>query len=248
MGNHPPVRRQIRMMHPLEPMARNQEPPRQTILAFPHEAALSREDFLVGGTNLAAWEAIEAWPRWPAPAMALIGPAGAGKTHLAAVWREKSGARSYDAAAIAGLALGDLGPESAILLEDIDRLAIDETALFHLFNAVREVDASLLMTARQSLSSLDIRLPDLMSRLRAIPAIEIAPPDDVLLRGLLVKLFADRQLAPDPSVIDYLCLRIERSFEAAKAVVAALDECALREKRRITRHLAVSMFGDREQK
>lgn len=235
------------MTHPLEPMAREKEPPRQTILDFPHEAALSREDFLVGDTNRAAWEAIEAWPEWPGPAMVLIGPAGAGKTHLAAIWREKSGASLHDAVSITGITLNALGPNSAILMEDIDRYRLDETALFHLLNAVREAGASLLLTSQKPLSSLDIGLPDLMSRLRAIPAIEIAPPDDVLLRGVLVKLFADRQLAPDPSVIDYLSLRMERSFAAAKAVVAALDERALREKRRITRHLAVSMLGDREQ-
>ena len=100
---------------------------------------------------------------------------------------------------------------------------LDERALFHLLNLMREEEAYVLITAREAPGSWNVTLPDLMSRLRAIPSVRLSPPDDALLRALLIKLFADRQLAVDESLVGYLTTRIERSFAAAREAVEALD-------------------------
>jgi chromosomal replication initiation ATPase DnaA len=87
-----------------------------------------------------------------------------------------------------------------------------------------------------------LAIRDLASRLKALPVVTLAPPDEALLRAVLVKLFTDRQLTVDESLIGYLATRIERSFAAARAVVAALDEEAMRRQRPFTRALAAEVL------
>ena len=216
--------------------------PRQLALALPHAESFAREDFLTGASNESALAMLERWPDWPDRALALIGPEGAGKSHLAAIWAGDSGARRVSARAldetdlIAALATG------ALVLEDASA-TLDERALFHLLNLVREEEAYLLMTAQSAPAGWSIALPDLASRLRALPVVAVSAPDDALLRALLVKLFADRQLAVDESLIGYIVTRIERSFAAAGAAVAMLDREALRLKRPVTRSLAAELLG-----
>lgn len=212
--------------------------------------ALTRADFMVGGANRAALAAIEAWPDWPGPVLLLTGPAGSGKTHLVEIWRAASGA-----AVIAGPALTDADAESfppggALAVEDIDRAAGRERTLFHLLNRARESGGSLLLTARDRAASLALPLADLASRLRAAHLAALAAPDEDLLARLLAKLFADRQVSVDPALIAYLLPRMERSFDAARAIVERLDAAALSAGRPITRQLArpvlEAAFGARE--
>jgi chromosomal replication initiation ATPase DnaA len=211
--------------------------PRQLALALPHAENFAREDFLTGASNEAALAMIERWPDWPDRALALVGPEGSGKSHLAAIWAEKTGARRLSARAlretdlIAALATG------ALVIEDAS-VPLDERALFHLLNLIREESAYLLLTAHASPGIWGAALPDLMSRLRAVPVVTLSAPDDALLRALLVKLFSDRQLAVDESLIGYLATRIERSFAAARQTVEQLDREALRQKRPVTRAFA----------
>ena len=215
--------------------------PRQLALALAHEESFAREDFLPGASNADALKLIERWPDWPDRALALVGPEGAGKSHLAAIWAEASGARRLSARALGETDLLHALATGALVVEDVaDHL--NERALFHLINLMREEEAYLLITARAAPARWTVALPDLASRLRAIPAVTLTAPDDALLRAVLLKLFADRQLGVDESLISYLVTRIERSFAAARAAVDLLDHEALRLKRPVTRALAAEVL------
>jgi chromosomal replication initiation ATPase DnaA len=216
--------------------------PRQLALALPHAENFSREDFLTGTPNDAALGMVERWPDWPDRALAIVGPEGAGKSHLAAIWADRAGARRVSARVLGETSLPASLATGALVIEDATE-RLDERALFHLLNLMRQQDAFVLMTARTPPASWRVELPDLASRLRAIPTVELRPPDDSLLRAVMVKLFADRQLAVDEALIAYLSTRIERSFAAARAAVQELDREALRRKRPVTRALAAELLG-----
>lgn len=214
----------------------------QLPLALPPLAALGRDDFVVGLTNRIAAEAIDRWPDWPAPLVLLVGPPGSGKSHLAGAWADRAGARTIAAAALAGhdpLELAGAGP---LVVEDVDRAGDVGVPLFHLLNAVQAAGATALMTARRGPETALPGPPDLVSRLRAATRLSIDEPDDALLRQVLVKLFADRQLAVEPAVIDYLAVRMERSLAVAGAVVAAVDGEALAGRRPVTRPLVAAVL------
>jgi chromosomal replication initiation ATPase DnaA len=215
---------------------------RQLALALPHAENFSREDFLAGCSNGGALKLVERWPDWPDRALALIGPEGSGKSHLAAIWADIAGARRISARALGETNLPAALATGALMIEDADD-EVDEPALFHLLNLMRQHEAFVLMTVRTPPATWRIGLADLASRLRAIPTVELRPPDDALLRAVMVKLFADRQLAVDEALIVYLSTRIERSFAAARAVVGELDREALRQKRPVTRALAAELLG-----
>jgi len=215
--------------------------PRQLALALAHEESFARADFLPGASNADALALIARWPDWPDRALALAGPQGSGKSHLAAIWAEIAGARFLSARALGEADLLAELATGALVVEDVAG-QFNERALFHLINLVREEEAWLLITARTAPVGWTVALPDLASRLRAIPAVTIAPPDDALLGAVLLKLFADRQIAVDENLIGYLLTRIERSFAAAGEAVDALDREALRLKRPVTRALAAEMF------
>ena len=219
--------------------------PRQLALALDPRENFSREDFLVGPGNAAALQLIESWPHWPARTIALIGPEGSGKSHLAAIWAETTGARVLSAKLLADSDLPAALSTGALVLEDLGFAGLDELALFHLLNLAREQGAYMLITTRSPLSSFPVAIRDLASRLRAVPSVTLPAPDDALLRALIVKLGADRQLTMDEGVVGYVSLRIERSFAAARAAVSRLDEEALRLKRPVTRSLAAELFRPR---
>jgi chromosomal replication initiation ATPase DnaA len=217
--------------------------PRQLALDLPPLTSFSREDFLVSPSNEAAYAFIERWPDWPARRALLIGPTGSGKSHLAAIWSEAAKAVTMSARLLDDEAVPELVARGAIVLEDA-QAGIDETALFHLLNLVGEAGASLLISAHEVPDRWGLSLPDLISRLRAMTVLTIDIPDDDLFRMLLVKLFLDRQLVVDISVVDFLLRRIERSFDAARQVVAVLDREGLSRGRRITRALAGELLKE----
>lgn len=218
--------------------------PRQLALELPPQVAHGCEDFLVSSSNAAAHALIERWPAWPDGRAIVTGPAGAGKTHLASIWAGRAGAVTVAADALAGADIPALLVNAAVLIEDADRIGGAETALFHLLNHAWESRASVLVTASCPPMRWGLATPDLVSRLRTFQIVAIEPPDEVLLRSLLVKLFADRQLAVDISVIDYLGRHLDRSFDAAIAAVAALDREALSRGRRVTRAMAAELVVD----
>lgn len=212
--------------------------PRQLAFDIPHRPAFGAEDFLVSGSNAEAVALIDRWPDWPVGAAVVAGPPGSGKSHLANVWRRKSSARVAAAREITAVLLPSFVTAGALVVEDIDQGPCSETALFHLLNLVRERKLAVLLTSATRPGDMDIRLPDFSSRLKALPFAEIVAPDDALLRAVLVKLFADRQLTADPQVIAFVLVRMERSFEAARRLVAEIDRLGLAMQRGVTRAVA----------
>jgi chromosomal replication initiation ATPase DnaA len=218
--------------------------PRQLALALDHAESRAREDFLEGPSNAAALALVDHWPDWPHSAVALVGPRGSGKSHLAAIWASQSGARFLSGRALESLAVPAALATGALVVEDIAANDVDDRALFHLLNLAREERAHVLLTSETAPSTWTFELPDLVSRLRALPAVTLDAPDDRLLRAVLVKLFADRQLAVDEALVSYLMSRMERSFSAARAAVERLDREALRRGRPVNRALAADLYRD----
>lgn len=223
---------------------RDSAPPRQLAFELPLDPRYGREDFLVGPANEAAYGLIEAWPDWPDTVFLLTGPAGSGKSHLASIWATRAHAWTVAAAKVTADAVPHLVSNGALVIEDVDRAeGRDEAALFHLLNLAREHKAAILLTAARPVEALGLATPDLRSRLRLAPGATILPPDEALLRAVIVKLFVDRQLVVDLSVVEALVLRIDRSLALAREVVAELDRDALGRGRRITRPLALAVLG-----
>jgi chromosomal replication initiation ATPase DnaA len=215
---------------------------RQLVLDLPLRTALGREDFLVTPSNAGAVAMIDRYPDWPHYGAVLVGEAGSGKSHLLEVWRQASGARLVLAKDL-GLEPPDgLLAGGALAIDDAPGSALDERALFHLLNLARQSGASVLIASEADPANWKVRLPDLASRLKALPVARLDPPDDALLRGVLVKLFADRQLVIEEQLISYLMLRMPRSLEAARALVADIDRLALTEKTAVTRGLAARVL------
>lgn len=217
--------------------------PAQLTFDLAPRPALGAEDFLVSPSNEVALRTIERWPDWPHQAVVIVGPAQAGKTHLGRVWQLASGAGQVSARDVTDAQMAVLAEARALLVENLEEGIGDERALFHLFNAAREHGYSLLLTTRKPPGELAITLPDLGSRLRAVPMVSIDPPDEMLLKAVMIKHFSDRQLAVDPALIDYLALRIERSMAMAQEVVAAIDKQALASHRKVTRALAAEILA-----
>jgi chromosomal replication initiation ATPase DnaA len=215
----------------------------QLTLDLPHRAALGAEDFLVSECNRAAVRLIDDWPQWQDRVQLLTGPQASGKTHLARVWQALSAARAPDADTLRMDFIDGLGAGTALIVEDADRSAYDEKVLFHLLNLARENGLYVLLTARNAPNRWGLSLPDLLSRLNAVPAVEIGPPDEALITTVMLKHFADRQLDIDPKVLTYLSLHVERSLAAAAAAVAAVDRAALATGRKISRQLVSEVLA-----
>lgn len=213
-------------------------PAQQIPLDLGSRAALGREDFLIGPANRAAVSWIDRWPEWPAPVLIISGPAASGKSHLAAVWRERSGAENIRPDMLLSRTALELAQSAkSLVLDGIDPWLGDaaaETALFHLYNIFKEEGRSFLLTMRMAPAQTDFALKDLASRLRAAPVALIDPPDDELLAAVLIKLFHDRQLTISEDVIRYTLPRMERSFAAAHDVAEQADRLALSQKKGVS--------------
>lgn len=220
------------------------EPPRQLALDLPVESPMEAEDFLVGPSNEAAYAALEAWPDWPDPVLVLTGPPASGKSHCAAIWAARAHAWVLARAALRDADVPRLVSAGALVIEDCDAAEGHEAALFHLLNLARERGCYVLLTAATGPEGWGLATADLLSRLRLAPRVAIEPPDDGLLRAVLVKLFVDRQLVVDTSVVEFLALRLDRSIAAAREAVGRLDRLGLERGRRITRALAAELLRD----
>ena len=204
-----------------------------------------REDFFVSPANAVALATVDGWQDWPGGKLVLAGPSGAGKTHLARLWAEDSGAAIIDAADLAVDDLPAIAAARAVAVENADRIAGERTAevaLFHLHNLLLPA-GRLMVTAATPPRDWGLVLPDLLSRMQAAPLVPIDSPDDALLSAVLVKLFADRQIAVPGNLISYMVTRMPRSIAAARDLVAVLDLRALAEGRPVTRALAASVLG-----
>ena len=218
---------------------------RQLALDLPLRSARGRADFFAAPSNATALAAIEGWRDWPGGRMVLVGPEGSGKTHLAEVWAGLCPGAQVLAAADLGRADIPALCAGPLAVEDAGGLAGDargEEALFHLHNLMGVQGMPLLLTSDRAPAHWPVRLPDLASRLQAMPVAVIEPACDTLLSAVLVKLFADRQIAVAPAVIAWLLPRMERSLSAAASIVARLDEAALAEGRAVTVKLAAQVL------
>lgn len=215
---------------------------RQLAFDLPSTAAMTREDFFVAPSNALALQTVENWDSWPGRKLLLVGPDGAGKTHLARIWAVMVNAVVLSAEDLAEADVARLAGRFAVV-EDADRIGPAETQLFHLHNLVTSSGA-LLLTARTPPRDWGLRLPDLISRMQATPLAHLDAPDDALLSAVLVKLFADRQVAVPANLIPYLVSRMPRSIGAARALVGELDARALALGRPITRALAGEILGE----
>ena len=216
---------------------------RQLTFDLGHRPAFGRDDFLVAPGNREAVEWIDRWPQWTSHALAIFGPAGCGKSHLVHVFALRTGARVLSAADVTTANVPTLVEgHAALALEEGDAVA-DPRGLLHLYNTVKERGGHLLLTSREPPARWPVELPDLKSRMASVPAVRIAPPDDAMMEAVLVKLFADRQIAVTPDVIAYLLRHMDRSFAAARHVVAEADNAALAGKRAVTVPLIKQVLG-----
>jgi chromosomal replication initiation ATPase DnaA len=222
--------------------------PRQMAFDLGLHEDFSREGFFPAPANAAAMAAMAGWTDWPLRRLLLIGPDGAGKTHLAHIWTAEAGAMILPAPDL--LHHDPTALPLAVVVEDADAVAglpAHEEALFHLVNHMAAAGGHLLLTALTPPRDWGLALPDLLSRLQATAIARLDPPDDALLSAVLVKLFADRQIAVPPNLIPYLTARMDRSIAAARHLVAALDARALALGRPVTRALAAELLDSADQ-
>lgn len=218
----------------------------QMIFDLPVKTAHGRDDFFISPTNALAVKMLEDWPKWPDNKLALVGPVGSGKSHLTQVWAADIGATVTAARDLAKADIPTLASAPAAI-EDIRNIATNaaaQEALFHLHNLMRETGTPLLLTADMAPNHWALSLPDLQSRMSATVVTTLPAPDDALLSAVLIKLFADRQIEVQPKLIAYLIKHMERSFDAAGALVAALDKAALSERRAISISIAAQVLDN----
>lgn len=202
----------------------------QIPLSFPVTESYRADDFMPAECNKEALNWIERFPDWPYPAVIIYGEKGCGKTHLLSLWQEKAGLKH-------------------IAIDDVDQFFGNpeaEEELFHQFNLAKENLTYILLSMTNKVNVQPIKLPDLASRLRAAPQIEIHAPDDNVLQGVLVKMLHDRQLKVEPGVVNYIVPRIERSFASARDLIAQIDKSSLAEKRSVTVPLVREILNDPE--
>jgi chromosomal replication initiation ATPase DnaA len=211
---------------------------RQIPLDLPVVTAMTRDDFLVTDANRTAMALIEQWPNWPSHGAILCGPTGSGKSHLAAIWQAMARANSIAAQALTRETVPDVLAKGSAVIENLEAPERDEAALFHLLNLVRQNQGHVLLTTAAPPQDLAIKLSDLRSRLSSLPIVNIFAPDDALLRGVLVKLFADRQIAVDEALLNYVLTRMPRSLGMARDLVTRIDEEALAQGAEVTRAFA----------
>ena len=218
----------------------------QLIFDFDNQPNYSPDNFLLGANNRAAYSVVDQWPEWPVPVVVLVGPSGVGKTHLLNIWQSRANALLCPVEHLQDgfnpLRYG-ISPTA---IDDVHQIAGNagaEKAMFHLYNLSQQNKQALLLTATAHPQHWGLLIPDLASRLRAAMVVEIAEPDEVIMRRLYQKLFLDRQLLVPPAVIDWLLLRVERSATTAVKVVVALDAAALEAQRPITIFLARKALG-----
>ncbi len=218
--------------------------PRQLPLDLGHEPSHAEDDFLVGKGNALAHARILAWPHWPDGVTLLIGPAASGKSHLARIFADRSGAVAVSPGTIGAIASGTgKGP---VVVEDVDRLAYDEHALFHLLNQAMRGERTVLLSAREDVAHWPVQTDDVRSRVRRAPVFRLEVSDDIELSQMFVKLFGDRQIKVDPKVIGYVVPRMERSPEEAAALVDLMDRLALARGSAITRTIASEALALRQ--
>jgi len=217
----------------------------QLIFELGHTPAQGEADFLVGEGNALAHSRIMAFPHWPDPVTLLIGPAKSGKSHLARIFADRSGAINSGTDDLEALATR--GGNQPIVVEDVDRLPYDEAGLFHLLNQSMRDQRPLLLTARDEVAQWPLATDDVRSRARRATAFTLEITDDIQLSQMFVKLFGDRQIKVDPKIVGYLVARMERSAEEVVILADLMDRLALARGTAINRRIAADALDLRRQ-
>ena len=167
----------------------------------------------------------------------IYGPTGSGKTHISKVWMEKSNAVIFKC-------LSDLSFDCFnnfdrnLIFEDVaPNKNWPENLLFEFINEIKSSNLSLLITCSSDPLKLKWKTKDLVSRFTSFTNIEIKLPDDFLIKKLLIKQFADRQLSLDNEQIEYISKRIERSYSSVIQIVDRIDNLALQQKKSISKNI-----------
>ena len=211
-------------------------------LDFPHYSYMGKEDFIVSSCNKEAFAAVNQWPNWPFFALCIYGPENCGKTHLAHIFSDNISVKEHYPYQIPRINASKItidmppllfGKHHCLVVEDLNE-NIDEEAIFHLYNMYRNEGGYILFTARQAPARMNIKLPDLRSRLNIIPSIEINEPDDELLSALIIKLFMDRQITVSLDIVNYMLINMQRSFAYAQKLVDKIDNISLAYKRAVS--------------
>jgi chromosomal replication initiation ATPase DnaA len=216
----------------------------QLLLDLGGAPSLTRDDLIVSSSNLDAVSLVDRWPDWNGPFAVLVGPKGCGKTHLAEIWTQRAGAYQLDLDALGGDDLDAAQAGRCIAIDGLTQERLDETHLFHLMNSVRNARSYMLLTSETPMEYWPIKTADLMSRIKSATTVTISPPDDILLAGVISKLFSDRQIEVHLSVIQYIAQRIERSLDVAIQLVERLDKIALVNKTSVTKPLVKQLLDD----
>ena len=218
----------------------------QLLLDLRFRTALGRDDFLVAPSNESAVRLVDEWPQWPTHGAILVGPAGCGKSHLAQVWQTRSQAAIASAPLISKENLPNYFRDKALCIEDIAAGQFGALMMFHALNLAQQEGGHVLLSSRFDPLSWQVKLPDLASRLKALPLVYILSPDDALLRGILVKQFADRQIVVDEAIISFMMLRMPRSAAAARTLVAEIDREAMIQKVEVTKPFLAKLMAKLE--
>lgn len=223
----------------------------QIAFKFSPHPYLGRDDFMVSGCNFEAVQTIDAWPQWPFFAVCLYGPAGCGKTHLSQIFSDKVSVATHYPYKIPCINASQItldtphrlfAEHNCLIVENLNE-DIDNEAMFHLYNLYRNEGGFILFTSHQAPARLNVKLPDLRSRLNIIPAIAIGEPDDEMLSALIVKLFSDRQLSVSPEIINYMLNNMQRSFSYCSRLVEEIDNISLARKRAVSIPLVKEAFA-----
>ena len=207
---------------------------KQLVLPFEHAPAFGKKDFIVSSSNEAAYLWLMAWPSWPHPCLSIYGEAGCGKTHLSSIWQSTSKAQYLRGQDFHGLELEELLESPPLFILDDAHLVRNEKKFLHFYNHLMNSRGNLLLLSQSPPAHWGTRLPDLSSRLSAVPAVKIQAPDEELLQKVLQKLFNDLQLIVDEAVIHFLLKHMERSFESARKWTHELNRFAVKERRSVT--------------
>ena len=204
------------------------------------EESFNRDDFIISNSNKDALAWIDSWPTWPenVSGLNIFGAGSSGKTHLANIWKSKANALSITRPLLDLVNLRKLlESHENVLIDNFDS-SWKEEPILHLYNLMQEVGGTLVIVSEKPASQIDIKLRDLASRVSTMTTVELKPPDDELIKGVMRKLFKDRQIEVPSEVVNYLTIRMERSFKEVSRMVDRLDKTSLSEKNAITLSLA----------